>query len=446
MNGTGIRAATLIAAIVLSCVLSLPSTAPAVSSVSLSAAGEGKFLIEGAGVEQAAALQIDLYYDAAALTDPQVTAGSLISGAMMEVNASSPGALRMVIVRLTPVSGSGLIATVAFQQKGSGGSVQSLSAKLLDMNGVPLQVQAQISSSAAVSYQPDAGTSVASGSGGLPSGAGVQTANSGPEASETTSSGSLTAIMVGPAGGAGAPPATAKQSVAGEEQKTGPSDPEALDASKEDREGKGQPTDGAQDNFHEAGAKTREGSPIYAQKSVLDRFREYKGPRTAAALLSIFGYENMTGCRQEPPVAISDGLSVVKMLFVSTPGARTASDLAVMGARLISLKRSPDYTNAWIAELIPERGTYQASIALSQGKLRMIYPLVVSPRISVSPGRSGVSVDVYVDYYRRDRRMDLNNDGKMDYLDDYVFAANYLAFAGEKTKKKQERPLPGKDK
>ena len=66
-------------------------------------------------------------------------------------------------------------------------------------------------------------------------------------------------------------------------------------------------------------------------------------------------------------------------------------------------------------------------------------PLVVTP-----PLPSGTAPDEKVFFKNRDGNLgsitqDLNGDGKLDYLDDYIFTANYLA--GKQSVKKVEEPL-----
>ena len=171
---------------------------------------------------------------------------------------------------------------------------------------------------------------------------------------------------------------------------------------------------------------------IYSQKSILEQFQEYRGARTAAAFIAIFRQESMIGVQQYPSIAISDGESPVKVRFVSSPGERTASDVAIMGARLISLKRDPDNTNTWIAQLVPEKGACRASLGISQGNLKMIYPLIVAPKADVHRARTGSVSESDFTLYLNSRRTagsspaDLNRDGRQDYVDDYIFTANYL--------------------
>jgi hypothetical protein len=169
---------------------------------------------------------------------------------------------------------------------------------------------------------------------------------------------------------------------------------------------------------------------VYQQTGILERFRTYRGERTPAALMALFNNESMIGARQEPPVVLSDGRSTVRFVFVSSPGARTTSDIAVMGAKLLSLKRDPDNTNTWIVVLLPDRGAYQASVTVPLGELKMIYPITIAPKVDIRPGRGRAVTTADFDRYLKERGKDLNQDGKRDDTDDFIFTANYLSAVG----------------
>lgn len=135
----------ILIAVVAILALCRPSPAFAVSTITTSSTGEGVFLLQGIGIEDAAAFEIIVSYDTAALANPRVARGPLIAGAMTAINSNVPGMVRMVIVRLTPVKGSGVIATLTFDRKGSSpGTVTSLSARLAAINGAPLPSLVQV--------------------------------------------------------------------------------------------------------------------------------------------------------------------------------------------------------------------------------------------------------------------------------------------------------------
>jgi hypothetical protein len=101
-----------------------------------------------------------------------------------------------------------------------------------------------------------------------------------------------------------------------------------------------------------------------------------------------------------------------------------------MGAKLISLKRDPDNTNTWVVDLLPDRGAYQASVAVPLGELQMIYPITIAPKVDIKPVRGRTVTLADFDRYLRERGKDLNQDGKRDEIDDFIFTANYLSAVG----------------
>ena len=400
----------------------LPLPALAVSVVSISSGGGGVFLLQGIGIEGASAFELTVDYDTATLSNPRITEGSLIAGAMTAINPYVPGIIRIVAIRIAPVQGSGVIATIAFDRTGaSPGKINSLNVRLANSTGSPLSAQAQIIN------PPDSST-----------GSGAATPqNQSTSTTETAASAPMVVapvvIVTPPASSDALKSSTESTKTAGQDiqatvpESTGGAGAEpVMTARAEDRAvagGKNAPASSA--------PKTQ---GIYTQKSVLELFREYSGKRTAAALIALFDQESIIGCRQDPPIAFSDGKATVSVAFISTPGALTASDLAITGARLLSLKKDPDNTNTWIVELLPDKSAYEASLAVSLGELKMIYPLTIAPKISSShmqPAKmSREDLDRYLEKQGSPAgaaAADLNGDGRLDYQDEYILIANYLS-------------------
>jgi hypothetical protein len=139
MKIRAIISAGILFVIMLVMALCRPLPAFALSTLTISSTGDGIFLLQGIGIEDAAALEIIVSYDTATLANPRVVEGPLITGAMTAINPNVPGMVRLVIIRLMPVRGSGVIATLTFDRKGSSpGKVLSLSARLANINGAPL--------------------------------------------------------------------------------------------------------------------------------------------------------------------------------------------------------------------------------------------------------------------------------------------------------------------
>ncbi|HSB35084.1 MAG TPA: hypothetical protein VLG39_11555 [Nitrospirota bacterium] len=172
---------------------------------------------------------------------------------------------------------------------------------------------------------------------------------------------------------------------------------------------------------------------VYRQPSVLELFRDYRGERTPEAFTALFDQKQTVGFRQDPPVALSDGKAVVRLLFVSTADRKNISDVALTGARVVAAMKDTEATNTWIIAVLPEKGTDEVTMALLQHDVLMVYPVTVAPKIDIDLDRSGNVTEEDFRIFLNERgtprapAFDLNGDGVRDFRDDYLFTANYLA-------------------
>lgn len=400
--------------------LSFPFSAFAASLISVSSVGADIFDIKAANMKDVAAIELTLSYDTAALSNPRFTEGPLISGAMTAVNLNIPGTIKIAIIRTNPVNGSGTIATLRFDLIGGlPGKINSMNAKLANINGSPLTVQVQVNNPPDMSA---GNTTLSQTQDGLSSGINVPVAPAQPLApiiiagqSDKTEEGYA---------------ATDVTSAVEQDDKSGITEPTGEPIKERDIPAK--KTDIATSSGETATDANVTERKTYSQKSVLERFKEYRGERTAKAFIALFNNENMNGSRQEPPIALSDGKTMVKAVFTASPGDITPSDIAIMGAKLVSLNRAPSSMNMWIIELIPDKSGYNASFTLSQGEAKTVYPLTIAPKVNIKiSGAKTVSKADFHHYLSakkagKSKKYDLNGDGKRDYLDDYIFTANYL--------------------
>ena len=395
----------LLLSVTLGLALGQTQTALASSMLSIAPSGDGSYVVQGIGVESAAAMDITVSYDPATLASPQYTQGSMISGAMVAVNDTIPGTVRIGIVRTTPVTGNGVIATLTFTRKGSGsGRILAIKTSMSNIDGKPLPVVSQISQQSVTTADVST-TSVITGELAMTSFA--STAPAGVELSAK--------LAGGPSGKS--------------EDKGG--------LSAEQSSGTGTPIEPmsvSQSTTVTAGASgiTAASEPsrnkIQQFDSILMKFKKFAGERTVKAVIELFAQDEMMSYHQQPAVALSDGKTPVRVTFISSIGEITAADMTVMGARVISVKKDPDYTNTWIAELMPEKNAYEASFAVSDGTLKRIYPLTVAPKIDMKMNKSGSMPEKDLSTYLSDQRQDVNKDGLNNYLDDYIYIANYLFF------------------
>jgi hypothetical protein len=384
----------------------------AASTISASSPGNGVFVLQGA-MENVAAMDITVAYDTATLSNPRVEQGALISGALTAVNLNVPGQVRIAIVRVAPIQGSGVIATLTFDRRGgSPGKITALSARLSNIDGRPLPSLVQV-------VNPSDSSVTASGDGQTRDER--QQGASGSGATVPSTSQPLpppVGIFIAPQTADGTNIASGLTQTTGQTEQTPAAEP-VQTARKEDQE---------VSPLAKIAAKN-----THKHKSIVERFREFQRERTPAALMSLFDQDGAIGFRQDPPVVIADGKNTVQVTFISDPVKKEASDVAVSGAKLVSLKKDQDYSNTWVAELQPEKDAVHSSLTVFLEKITIVYPIAVAPARDIDLDKSGKVSEADFALFLSKRgtgkkpEFDLNGDGKRDYLDDYLFTANYLA-------------------
>ncbi len=395
--------------------LLLASTAQGASTFTLVPAAGSAYELQGAGVEGAAGFDITLTYDPAVLSAPQVAQGPLLSGAMLAVNPNTPGIVRASAVTLSPVHGSGLVLTITFSRKTGGQGVRALAVRLIDLSGRPLASVVRIAANATTPGE-------ASGT-GSDSSTGVTRESGESSSGGTAPEGAMTGQAVV---GVVVEQPSSTVSAGQEDRETSANVPPVEPIGKDARAGT-EPVRTAS-----TGPEARS-MVIYTQDAVLDRFRKFNGPRTMKAYLKLFDREPLIGFRQDPQVILSDGASVATVHFISTPEREHTSDLALMGAKLVSSRPDPDASNTWIVKLLPEKGADRVMLSVPQKDCLMVFPLAVAPKADIDLDRSGTVTAADFSLFLKKRGtkkkpvFDLNKDGKRDYVDDYIFTANYLA-------------------
>lgn len=158
--------------------------------------------------------------------------------------------------------------------------------------------------------------------------------------------------------------------------------------------------------------------------SVLEQFRTYSGERTAAGLLRLFSSRSSSGIiRQEPEIALSDGKTVVELTVAVSGTSNSAPNFACIDALLISAK--PAAPGFWLVKILPDAGSWKTLLIIQNGSSSTsVYPVVAPPLSS----ESDLSMKSYLRHVsERGKLADLNNDGLLDYQDEYIYAANVLA-------------------
>jgi hypothetical protein len=161
--------------------------------------------------------------------------------------------------------------------------------------------------------------------------------------------------------------------------------------------------------------------------SVLDRFQSHSGPRSPAALSSLFTMPLPINIIQHPDIALSDGISTVTIETAFATPNNTVPNFACNGAQLISVKRND--TGAWVIMILPDKNSWNTSLIVLTGSVSLEIPLTVAPKLAAG---TDLSKQGFISFLGSSKGpdsqplLDLNGDGLYDYLDDYIFTANYL--------------------
>ena len=389
----------------------------AAPAVTIAPSSDSVYVLQGNDFSGASGIDVTIRYDAAALANPRVVLGGLVGGALMAVNPSTPGMVRLALVRVTAINGSGTIATVTFDRiKSTGADILALTSSAISSSGSNIGITSQIVNSvktADITQTPpsDSGSTPAAIP-GTPT-APVTNAPSAPMGvvglvvplpgdaasggkAETPSPDQATADVVKPAGDADAPLETAK---AMPPEKPVPPAPEP------------------------------EKKKIMLYKSVLERFKDFSGNKTPEALIALFSPQKGQAM-QDPPIVLADGKTTMKVLLDVNPSGEN-NNFLLDGVNLVSLVNKDK--NSWVAELLPDKKITEATISIPRSKQWDVIPLTVAPPmdVKINPSSSRLS-EADFKLFLKERgtakapKFDLNNDGRRDYIDDFIFTANYL--------------------
>jgi len=392
----------------------------AAGGVSVTPSGNGIYTVQGSGFSGVSGVDMVITYDRATLSNPKVTQGSLMAGAMMIANTNVSGSIRLGLVHASGVSGSGPIATISFTLAGrSPGRVQVASVKLIDASGREI----------GASVDSDTGGGTASGTG---SGAGGGSDGG-------TGGGTGGAIGAGTGGATGGVPVVGGTLTMPGEPPT-PMEKEKVElppSAQEPEQVREKPPVPAAE-AEATGQKSEPPSPkggaekkYVPIKSVLEQFRLFQGEKSPKTLVALFN-NSAEGIRQEPPVALSDGVIKVQIFIERPSSGKSAPNFALKGAKLESLKMEGDA--AWVVEVLPNKGVYEATVTMLRDGTMTEIPLTVAPPLPAAGkiGEGDKLSEADFNRFLKERgtekapRFDQNGDGKRDYIDDYIFTANFI--------------------
>lgn len=387
--------------------------------------GIGSYVVQGTGMDGVAGIQLDVSYDASSLATPTVTQGNLVAGAMLAANTSKPGSIRIAIISTTPFSGSGQIATISFASKAGNGGITSITSSMIDSKGAALS---------------STGNNVAlteTASNGIITNPGVpfnqpdqtvqpsqtsqfnQTIQSKTTTTTPTYLGTVTLPTDQQQRADSQPPQTATAPVYVSE----PPVARTAESSKLSEK-------------PASNAKAEETPQYVHYKSIADRFKQYAGKKQLSQMAQLFEKKVAQHIQQIPATVISNGKNKA-LLTIDVPARISSSpNFAVNGGTLISFKQDKQDKGRWIVEVVPETGSLTVTVTVIAGSEEFEYPLTLAPPVKTTLTLDDKGWNRFLKEVGTAKAPlhDLNNDGVRDYLDEYIFVANYLANKGASAK------------
>lgn len=399
-------------------VLSIKSVL-AVATLSVTPSGDSSYIVQGNGMDGVAGIQLDIAYDAASLTNPTVTQGGLVAGAMLAANTSLPGHIKIAIISTRPFSGSGAIASISFASKKGSGGITSVTTSMIDGTG------SAIASSTANPTSETAAPEVITTPG-------IPFSQTSQQDLSSTQQQSSSVIATASTGTTTMPTYLGTVTLPTEQQQRAdvqPATSMTVPVSSEEPAATKAVEQSQPANKPASEAKPEETPQYIVYKGIIDRFRQHKGNNNLSTMAGLFDKKITTSIHQEPAVLLSDGQSKATVTADIPVRITSSPNFAVNGGVLVSFKQNKLSKGRWIVEVLPEAGASRVNLTIIAGVEEFEFPLTVAP-----PLNTGVSLDesgwirFMKDVGTTEAPMhDFNNDGTRDYVDEFIFVANYLA-------------------
>jgi hypothetical protein len=333
-----------------------------------------------------------------------------VAGALPVVNTSLPGSIKIAVVTVKPLPGSGQIATIVFAGKPGTGGITSANVSMIDSSykQVPATVTIINKSGNTNTTPPDSGTPVVPiNNPTVIAGSTGQTAVTTPTYPGTVT---LPTDLQQRVDSKPAPPSTVPDHV--EEPTT--------DIVKEQTKPADKPV-----------AETKaEVSPQYiVYKGVVDRFKVYKGSKELSAIAALFDKKIARFIQQEPAILINNGKNRATITVDIPAKINSSPNFAVNGGTLVSFKKNQQNKGRWTVEILPEVDTVNVILTIITGVEEFEFPLTITPPIKTALTLDERGWKKFLKEVGSGKMPlhDLNSDGVRDYIDEYIFVANYLA-------------------
>ena len=392
--------------LVFSTIFLAASVCAAANRVGIESGSPGVFYVKAYDLVDISGVEIELSYDTTALANPRITQGDLLSSTMFIPNpAYKPGMVKIAAMSLKPLQPSGVLAVLTFDLKGSAPGAVAVARRVL-------------ATSQGASVKPPPPSS------GDPKDIIKESKDDTKDTSLNPPRGDLGSTNLA---GVSMGTITLPQDQLATTEMKGEYQPLVTDLRKDMTIPVG---GGEGGQVAAASASTPEGKQAAAAsvvyKSVLQMFREFKGERVAASMMALFAKAAYPDFKQEPPIVISDGLNPVKVSLRLKPSGNESPKFILQGANVKQLRGEGEEYD-WIVEAVPKKGVSEARLIAIDGQRTLEFPLVVAPPVNTAlSGGAKTRESDFGKYLEKGSKYDLNKDEKIDYLDDYIFAANYI--------------------
>jgi hypothetical protein len=390
--------------------LAFPFPVLAMPTISVSFLGNETFLFSSRELKDVGKIEVTVTYNPSSLANPRVIPQSTFAGAVVSSDGASGSTARMIVTSPEPMTGSGRFATLVFDPVGTSfGTIRSVNGRVYDSNGKAMSALFEFTNPTPPldPNDPDNQSMV--------------------EERERKGESFM----------GGGVPYVPKEAVVmeegGERSKQAPQEKE----NNADTTGEGP----------DGGKSPKHGSTTV--QSVLERFRLFDGERNPKNLTALFDADSAASYSQTPAILLADGKETVRVTITGITPGKTPS-FSFRSARYVSVLKLSD--TLWLVEAKPKEGVLEAAITLfDNGRMREI-PLTVSPKVQVDLIKAGKVGEADFALFLKKLGTahaplyDMNGDGKRDYLDDYIFTANYLVALGKKAGKKPAVPQTAEGK
>lgn len=410
---------------------------------------DSTFTVQGVDLVNVGGMELSLSYASSSLATPKVSEGSLISGALMTANTANPGSIKVAIIATTAISGSGPVVVINFAPQTDSVSILSFSSNAIDSKGIQIPVQSSVLTGSSnigsgffttpgvpFSQPPTPTIATTTSTPPIPSVTSISTppipsvtSMSTPPIPETTTANATAFTAI-----SGTMPATSELLTKSDSKPPETKSSDTPDTSAQAPPSAPLPTEQPQAS-KPVEPQTAEMGTTTPYKGVLEYFMAYKGDKSPLIFTALFDKQIAPNIRQEPAIATSDGKTPLKVLIKLGNASDKSPNFALNGAKLVSLNK--DNSSTWIIEALPQIGISQASLTIMTDSSTIEYPLTLAPPVeSVSTSMADFVIFLN-DSGAASPKFDLNKDKKHDYLDDFIYTANYILKknAAEKTKK-----------